>query len=596
MWRRVLAAIVDMAVAQVALQLLVVLLFAATHGAVMTTYGLLPTCHPAAGVPSGADVPPGSLLADSRLCTTRVFGAPTRVVFEADLGRGTGAGTERYATPTSPDGMAARRVLDLDALFLPLFILIRWVGDRAFGGSVGRKLARITLATADGAPAPTASGRRTLAFAWPYAPAFALVGATSAWDFALGNTPPLLLALSWAAASLLVPASQLAAVLAILGRRDAFYDETAGTAVVLRSATTPADHVPTRAAEPMTPPARIGPSTSLTPLPRLTLGFAAVMVTVFLAEVLFPAGPGNIQGVATRTLLAYGAMDRDLVVGLGQAYRLVSAVFVHGSIAHVGLNVLVLLVSGWMLESLVGSLWFAAVFGLGSLGASAASVAINGADQVAAGASGATLALSAALLVVTVRVPPGGRRDWMRAWPIATAFPALVPTLPLPGTIAIDHADHVGGALAGIVMGAIILACWRQGRPAPTRGIAAAATAGAVTLALLGVDPARRRGDPARHAVARATRRGSANTGRVARPRAGPRRTLPRRPSCAPVPVAGRSPGGRRRSRDGRGGARHRGLATPATLGLPGLRVPNPRRNGEPVLRNRRPRTGDRAI
>ncbi len=44
------------------------------------------------------------------------------------------------------------------------------------------------------------------------------------------------MSLGWAAGSLLVPASQLAAVLAILGRRDAFYDEAAGTAVVPRSA------------------------------------------------------------------------------------------------------------------------------------------------------------------------------------------------------------------------------------------------------------------------------------------------------------------------------------------------------------------------
>ncbi len=483
LWRRALAAVVDMVVAQVALQLLVVLLFAATHGAVMTTYGLSTACRPVADLPEGTDLPPGALPSNPRLCTARFFGAPTRVIFEAELRRTSGDGTELYATPTLPDGTSVRRVLDLDVLFFPLFILIRWVGDRSFGGSVGRKLGRIAVAMPDGVPARTAISRRMAAFAWPYWPGIALVGATATWAFEMGSAPPLLMSLSWAAGSILIPASQLAAVMAVLGRRDAFYDEAVGTAVVPRSAAASADEVPARATR------LAEPSSRRWPLPWMTLALAAIMVAVFAAEVLAPAGPGNLQGVGTRTLLAYGAMDRDLVMRSGQVYRLITAVFVHGSITHVALNLLVLLVSGWMLESLVGPLWLLAVFGLGSLGASAASVAINGADQIAAGASGATLALSAALLVLTLRVPPGGRRDWLRAWPIATAFPALVPSLPLAGTIAVDHADHVGGALAGIVTGGIILACWRQNRPAPSRGIVAAAAAGAVTLAALASIP-----------------------------------------------------------------------------------------------------------
>ena len=486
--RRALAAVVDMAVAQVALQVLVVLLFAATHGAAITTYGLSVACRPVADVPSGADMPPGSLPASARLCTTRFLGAPTRVIFEADLGHAIGDRTEVYTTPTVPDGTAATRVLALDVLFLPLFILIRWSGDVLFGGSIGRKLGRMIITTPDGTAARTALSRRTAAFARPYGPAFALVGATAIWEFARGSAPPLLMSLGWAAGSILVPASQIAAVLAILGHRDAFYDEAAWTAVVPRPAAVSAVPAPAPAPEPPAPPARTEPWAQR-PLPRMTLVLAAFMVAVFVAEVLAPAGPSTLEGVGTRTLLAYGAMDRDLVMRFGQVYRLITAVFVHGSITHVALNLLVLLVSGWMLESLVGPLWLLAVFGLGSLGASAASVAINGADQIAAGASGATLALSAALLIVTLRVPPGPRRDWLRAWPIATAFPALVPTLPLPGTIAVDHADHVGGALAGLVIGGIILACWRQDRPAPSRGTVAAAIAGALTLAVLASIP-----------------------------------------------------------------------------------------------------------
>ncbi len=42
------------------------------------------------------------------------------------------------------------------------------------------------ITTPDGAPARTALSRRTAAFAWPYGPAFALVGATAVWEFARG--------------------------------------------------------------------------------------------------------------------------------------------------------------------------------------------------------------------------------------------------------------------------------------------------------------------------------------------------------------------------------------------------------------------------
>ena len=84
--------------------------------------------------------------------TTRFLGAPTRVIFETDLGHLAGEGTETYTTPTTKDGTATRRVLALDVLFFPLFILIRWFGDVFFGGSMGRKLGLMIITRADGQP------------------------------------------------------------------------------------------------------------------------------------------------------------------------------------------------------------------------------------------------------------------------------------------------------------------------------------------------------------------------------------------------------------------------------------------------------------
>lgn len=211
--------------------------------------------------------------------------------------------------------------------------------------------------------------------------------------------------------------------------------------------------------------------------PYLTTAIIAVLCTIFAAEIVFGVGPwtGMLQP-SIATLIAFGGIYRPLVMQ-DEWLRLFSGPLLHADAMHLALNCVALYISGRILEGLVGRAWLAALFVIGAISGALFSLAFNPANLVSVGASGAVMALFAALLMIAFHFPKGADRTALLMNSIYVLIASMVPATSSGGKV--DIAAHAGGALGGLVVGALLLAIWRRDDPHPRF----ARAAGAIGLA-----------------------------------------------------------------------------------------------------------------
>jgi len=194
--------------------------------------------------------------------------------------------------------------------------------------------------------------------------------------------------------------------------------------------------------------------------PWLTGTILALTVLVFGAEGLAGVGNSPEPRVPTvDTLVAMGGVSWDLVVGQGQWWRLFTGTLLHAGVAHLLLNGVCLFLGGVVLETLFGRAWLGAIFVLGALGGSLASIAVNDPNMVSVGASGAIMGLLAAALVASYRVPLA-QRPQLQVTLARVLVPSLLPIVTSRTGEHIDFAAHAGGAAVGAALGLLLLATW----------------------------------------------------------------------------------------------------------------------------------------
>jgi len=133
-------------------------------------------------------------------------------------------------------------------------------------------------------------------------------------------------------------------------------------------------------------------------------------------------------------------------VAHGEWYRLVSSMFLHYGILHIGFNMWALFVIGLPLEAMLGRLRYSALYFLAGIGGSVFSFSLGPVLTPAAGASGAIFGLFGAFFVILRRrnLETGG------------ILGLIVVNLILSFTFAnIDWRGHVGGLVIGAVVGAV---------------------------------------------------------------------------------------------------------------------------------------------
>ncbi|KQP21772.1 rhomboid family intramembrane serine protease [Pseudorhodoferax sp. Leaf267] len=194
---------------------------------------------------------------------------------------------------------------------------------------------------------------------------------------------------------------------------------------------------------------------ALTPNPWALYAVVSANVLVWamnLAAGLSPTRPLSPE------LFAWGANAASAVVLDDQWWRLLSATFLHGGLAHLAFNMLGLWEAGKQLCRLLGNGQFLLVYFAAGLSGSAASLHYAAQSSVSVGASGAVFGVLGALLAASWHyrhaVPPTNLR---RLW---TGLGFFIGYSLLHGFSQqnVDNAAHLGGLASGVALGLVLLA------------------------------------------------------------------------------------------------------------------------------------------
>ena len=204
--------------------------------------------------------------------------------------------------------------------------------------------------------------------------------------------------------------------------------------------------------------------------PRLRLPVAtgvliALNVGLWLLQVANGVSPVHPSSL---TLLAWGG-DMPVYTLTGDTWRLLTAMFLHGGIVHLALNMYVLAFTAPQVEYEFGTTRMLAIYLGGGLLASCASVFWGemrstpqnpiGLLTVGVGASGAVMALFGSLLAGLVlptprfahlprHLQPGIHKGLIQAVVINVGMGFVIPN--------VDNAAHVGGLLGGMALGIVM--------------------------------------------------------------------------------------------------------------------------------------------
>lgn len=183
-------------------------------------------------------------------------------------------------------------------------------------------------------------------------------------------------------------------------------------------------------------------------IPYITVLFIAVNILIWLVLELM----GDTQD--SMFMIEHGAAYQPLILYNREYFRLFTCMFLHFGADHLMSNVLVLGVTGYRLENMLGSVRFAVLYIWSGLWSSLFSLYVNtdiAEPAVSAGASGAIFGVSGGLLAWAIfhRGKAGGLTAkgllGMAALSLYLGFTAA----------DVDNWGHIGGLLAGFLLGCV---------------------------------------------------------------------------------------------------------------------------------------------
>ncbi len=194
--------------------------------------------------------------------------------------------------------------------------------------------------------------------------------------------------------------------------------------------------------------------TQRTPRTPATIAVVAAILLGFAIEVVTGAWKNG------EILAGLGAIVRDEIVGEGEYWRLLTAMFLHGNgtvqgtLLHLFLNLIALWQLGRLYEVMFGTRRFLFIYFTTGLAASLASLIRNAGPSV--GASGAIFGVLGAL-ILSIRRSPRFRHDrWARGVVQQLVFLVIANVAIGMGIPQIDMAAHLGGLAMGLLLGAIL--------------------------------------------------------------------------------------------------------------------------------------------
>jgi membrane associated rhomboid family serine protease len=173
-----------------------------------------------------------------------------------------------------------------------------------------------------------------------------------------------------------------------------------------------------------------------------TVGLIAVNVLVYLVTVYQGAGvsaPGGELFEKGALFIRYSPLPGGLAEG--EWYRLVTSMFLHASLLHIALNMIVLYWCGTVVERALGTWRFLLIYFVSGIAGSAGALLFSGPFAVTVGASGAIYGIFGALLILEYRATGTFAGPALGLIVINLALSFVIPNISWGG--------HVGGLVGG---------------------------------------------------------------------------------------------------------------------------------------------------
>ncbi len=183
-----------------------------------------------------------------------------------------------------------------------------------------------------------------------------------------------------------------------------------------------------------------------------TVGLIALNVLVYLVTVYQGAGVASPGG----ELFEKGALVGAQIYAQDEWYRLVTAMFLHASLLHIAMNMLVLYWCGTVVERALGTWRFLLVYFVSGVAGSAGALLFSGPFAVTVGASGAIYGIFGALLILEYRATGTLAGPALGLIVINLALSFAIPNISWGG--------HVGGLVGG-TLATFVLLHFQYARP-----------------------------------------------------------------------------------------------------------------------------------
>lgn len=181
--------------------------------------------------------------------------------------------------------------------------------------------------------------------------------------------------------------------------------------------------------------------------PLITIGIISINVLMYVitAYLSFVYAKGSIFNSDTNVLILLGAKVNDLIAD-GQYFRLITCMFLHGGIVHLGVNMYSLYAIGPMIEKVYGKAKYIIIYFFAGICASIFSYTFS--TNVSIGASGAIFGLLGAVLVFAIKSKGKTGNAFIKS-----ILSVIVINIFIGATLPnIDNFAHMGGLLGGMLI------------------------------------------------------------------------------------------------------------------------------------------------
>jgi rhomboid protease GluP len=183
---------------------------------------------------------------------------------------------------------------------------------------------------------------------------------------------------------------------------------------------------------------------------QILLGINVLIFILLTILSFILANASNLsQAQSYLLLLTFGGNNSQLILSEGQIYRLLSSMFLHGSITHLAFNMFSLYQLGPLVTQLYSKKSFYLIYFVSGLIGSIFSIALQN-QILSVGSSGAIFGLMGALFVWAII---NKKREAINVILINVIINIAL-GLSLPN---IDNLAHLGGFVGGVVVGYIVL-------------------------------------------------------------------------------------------------------------------------------------------